>query len=171
MEAFAMNEIKNAEKIVEVLHKNCKLSLEQVAAMLDMTVAETGEAIDALEKNGTILGYGAIVNWDKISGRDTVTAYIELKVTPQRHNGFNRLAERIYQYPEVKSLNLMSGSYDFGVTVEGESIKEISLFVSEHLAPMESVLSTATHFVLKRYKDDGVVFNREEKDDREVISL
>lgn len=166
-----MNEIKNAEKIAKLLHENCKLSLEQVAAILNMTVSEVGEAIDALEKSGAILGYGAIVNWDKFSERDTVTAYIELKVTPQRHNGFNHLAERIYQYPEVKSLNLMSGSYDFGVTVEGNNIKDISLFVSEHLATMESVISTSTHFVLKRYKNDGVIFSQPEKDDREVISL
>ena len=171
MGAFAMEKIKNAEKIVEILHKNCKLSLEQVAAMLNMNITEVAEAIDELEKNGTILGYGAVVNWEKVSGRNKVTAYIELKVAPQRHNGFNRIAERIYQYPEVTSLNLMSGSYDFGVTVEGDNIKDISLFVSEHLAPMESVLSTATHFVLKRYKEDGVVLDVEEKDEREVISL
>ncbi len=166
-----MEKIKNAEKIVEILHKNCKLSLEQVAAMLNMNITEVAESIDELEKNGTILGYGAVVNWEKVSGRNKVTAYIELKVAPQRHNGFNRIAERIYQYPEVTSLNLMSGSYDFGVTVEGDNIKDISLFVSEHLAPMESVLSTATHFVLKRYKEDGVVLDVEEKDEREVISL
>ncbi len=166
-----MEKIKNAEKIVEILHKNCKLSIEQVAAMLNMNITEVAESIDELEKNGTILGYGAVVNWEKVSGRNKVTAYIELKVAPQRHNGFNRIAERIYQYPEVTSLNLMSGSYDFGVTVEGDNIKDISLFVSEHLAPMESVLSTATHFVLKRYKEDGVVLDVEEKDEREVISL
>ena len=166
-----MEKIKNAEKIVEILHKNCKLSIEQVAAMLNMNITEVAESIDELEKNGTILGYGAVVNWEKVSERNKVTAYIELKVAPQRHNGFNRIAERIYQYPEVTSLNLMSGSYDFGVTVEGDNIKDISLFVSEHLAPMESVLSTATHFVLKRYKEDGVVLDVEEKDEREVISL
>lgn len=166
-----MEKIKNAEKIVEILHKNCKLSIEQLAAMLNMNITEVAESIDELEKNGTILGYGAVVNWEKVSGRNKVTAYIELKVAPQRHNGFNRIAERIYQYPEVTSLNLMSGSYDFGVTVEGDNIKDISLFVSEHLAPMESVLSTATHFVLKRYKEDGVVLDVEEKDEREVISL
>ena len=166
-----MEKIKNAEKIVEILHKNCKLSIEQLAAMLNMNITEVAESIDELEKNGTILGHGAVVNWEKVSGRNKVTAYIELKVAPQRHNGFNRIAERIYQYPEVTSLNLMSGSYDFGVTVEGDNIKDISLFVSEHLAPMESVLSTATHFVLKRYKEDGVVLDVEEKDEREVISL
>lgn len=163
-----MSEIKNAEKIVEILHKDCKLSLEQIATMADMTVPEVAAAIDALEANGTILGYGAIVNWDKVPKRETVTAYIEMKVTPQRNRGYNRLAERIYQYPEVKSLDLMSGSYDFGVTVEGENIQQIALFVSEHLAPMDSVLSTATHFVLKRYKNDGVIYAAETDDDREA---
>ena len=167
-----MSEIKNAEKLVEILHKNCKLSLEQVAAIAEMTTTEAAEAIDSLEKSGVIMGYGAVVNRDKLpSAKDKVTAYIELKVTPQRSNGFNRLAEQIYQYPEVKSMNLMSGSYDFGVTVEGDSIKDISLFVSEHLAPMECVLSTATHFVLKCYKEDGVIFTNEKEDDREVITL
>lgn len=166
-----MDKNKVAEKIAALLHKDCRLSLEQIAAMLNITVSEAGAQIDELEKSGAILGYGAIVNWDKLSNRDTVTAYIELKVAPQRHNGFNHLAERIYQYPEVKSLNLMSGSYDFGVTVEGDNIKDISLFVSEHLAAMESVISTSTHFVLKRYKNDGFIFSTPEKDDREVLSL
>ena len=166
-----MSEIKNAEKIVDILHKDCKLSLEQIATMAEMTVPEVAAAIDALEANKTILGYGAIVNPDKIQGRETVTAYIELKVTPQRNKGYNRLAQRIYQYPEVKSLNLMSGSYDFVVTVEAANIQQIALFVSEHLAPMESILSTSTHFVLKRYKNDGVIYDTITDDDREVISL
>ena len=167
-----MSQIKNLEKIAEILHDDCRLSVEQIATMLDLSIAEVAAAIDKLEKDGVILGYGAVINWDKFEDVDNkVTAYIELKVTPQRNNGFDRIAERIYQYPEVKSLNLMSGSYDFGVTVEGKSIKDISLFVSEHLAPMESIISTATHFVLKRYKNDGFICKAEEKDDREVISL
>lgn len=166
-----MTEINNLKKIADILHKNCKLTLEQVAAIAEVSVAEAGALIDELEKTGTILGYGAIVNWEKLPAHDKVSAYIELKVTPQRNNGFNRIAQQIYQYPEVKNLNLMSGSYDFGVTVEGDSIKEISLFVSEHLAPMESVLSTATHFVLKCFKDDGFIFETVNEDDREVISL
>lgn len=166
-----MENMKKIEKLTETLHKNCKLSLEQVAAIAEMTVSDAASAIDELEKNGTILGYSAIVNWDNLPERDTVTAYIELKVSPQRNNGFNRIAEQICQYPEVKSLNLMSGGYDFGVTVEGKSIKDISLFVSEHLALMESVISTSTHFVLKRFKNDGVHFHLSEKDEREVITL
>ena len=165
-----MNEIKNAEKIIDLLHKDCKLSLEQVATMLNMTVVEVGEAIDALEKNGTILGYGAIVDWDKVEGVDSVTAMIELKVIPQRQMGFNRLAERICQFPEVKSLYLMSGSYDFAVTIKCDNIRDISLFVTEHLATMDSIQSTATHFVLKRFKNDGIVSTEICSDDREVLS-
>lgn len=166
-----MNEIKNAEKLVNILHKDCRLSLEQIATMTDMSIAEVGAAIEALEKSGTILGYGAVVNWDMVPDRETVAAYIELKVTPQRNKGFNRLAERIYQYPEVKSLTLVSGDYDFGLTVEGDNIKDVALFVSEHLAAMESVVSTSTHFILKRYKRDGVILFPASDDDREVISL
>lgn len=159
------------EKVLNLLHNDCRLSLEQMATMLATPVAEVATAIDNLEKDGVILGYGAKINWDKAYGTDAVTAYIELKVTPQRNKGFDRIAERIYQFPEVKAINLMSGSYDFGITVEGKDIREISLFVSEHLAPMESVISTATHFVLKRYKYDGVICCKPAKDEREVISL
>lgn len=166
-----MSNYSNQEKILEILHDDCRLSLEEIATMTNTSVEEVAAIIDELEKDGTILGYGAKVNWDKASSLDSVTAYIELRVTPQRNQGFNRIAERIYQYPEVKAVSLMSGSYDFGITVEGSNIKEISLFVSQHLAPMESVVGTATHFVLKRYKYDGMVCAKPEEDKREVISL
>lgn len=162
---------KKAEKVLNLLHTDCRRSLEEMATMLEMTTTDVAEIIDGLEDDGVILGYGARINWDKAYGTNAVTAYIELKVTPQRNKGFDRIAERIYQFPEVKAINLMSGSYDFGITVEGDNIREISLFVSEHLAPMESVISTATHFVLKRYKYDGVICCKPEKDEREVISL
>ena len=159
------------EKILTLLHDDCRKSLEQMATMLAMPMTELAEIIDKLEADGVILGYGARINWDKAYGADAVTAYIELRVTPQRNRGFDRIAERIYQYPEVKAINLMSGSYDFGITVEGKNIREISLFVSEHLSTMESVVGTATHFVLKRYKYDGVICSKPGKDEREVISL
>ncbi len=161
----------NKEKVLELLHTDCRISLEQMATMLDIPAAEVADIIDAMEKDGVILGYGARINRDKAYGSSTVTAYIELRVTPQRNRGFDRIAERIYQFPEVKAINLMSGSYDFGITVEAKNIREISLFVSEHLAPMESVVGTATHFVLKRYKYDGLICCKPEKDEREVISL
>lgn len=160
-----------AAVILEMLHKDCRRSLEEMAVMLSMPMDEVAGIIDHLEKEGVILGYGARVNWDKANGANVVTAYIEIKVTPQRDQGYDRIAERIYQYPEVKAVNLMSGAYDFGITIEGESIRDVSLFVSEHLAPMESIVGTATHFVLKRYKYDGVVCSKPEKDRREVISI
>lgn len=160
-----------AAAVLEMLHKNCRKPLEEMATMLNMPMDEVASVIDNMEKDGVIIGYGARINWDKANGANTVTAYIEIKVTPQRDQGFDRIAERIYQYPEVKAVNLMSGAYDFGITVEGNNIRDISLFVSEHLAPMESIISTATHFVLKRYKYDGVVCSKPEKDRREVISI
>ena len=166
-----MSNYSNQDKILEILHNDCRLPLEEISVMTGIAAQEVAAIIDDLEKDGTILGYGAKINWDKAAGPDSVTAYIELRVTPQRNQGFDRIAERIYQYPEVKSVNLMSGSYDFGITVEGSNIKEISLFVSQHLAPMESVVGTATHFVLKRYKFDGIVCSQPQKDESEVISL
>lgn len=169
MEEFKYDE--RAEKILELLHRDCRISLEDLSAMVGSPMNEVAEIIDHLEKDNVILGYGAKVNLDKAYGQDVVTAYIELKVTPQRNQGFDRIAERIYQYPQVSAINLMSGKYDFGITVDGKNIKDISLFVSEHLAPMESVISTSTHFVLKRYKYDGVICCKPSKDEREVISL
>ena len=165
------NNDDKAMMILELLHKDCRSSIEEISTMLNISVAEVAGIIDELESNNVILGYGARINWDEANGSDVVTAYIELKVTPQRDLGYDRIAERIYQYPEVKAINLMSGSYDFGITVEGRNIREVAQFVSDHLAPMESVMGTATHFVLKRYKYDGVICARPAKDEREVISL
>ena len=157
--------------ILELLHRDCRIPLEQIATMMEMSVEDVGKVIDQLEKERIVLGYGARINWDKANKDNVVTAYIELKVTPQRDRGFERVAERIYQYPEVIAVNLMSGGYDFGITVEGENIQEVARFVSQHLATMESVVSTATHFVLKRYKYDGVVCSAPPKDEREIMSL
>ncbi len=166
-----LSEKKKIKQVIDLLHRDCRTSLEEMATMLAIPMTEVAEIIDKLEADGTILGYGARINWNNIYDDDVVAAYIELRVTPQRNSGFDRIAERIYQFPEVKSITLVSGSYDFGITVEGKNIKEVSLFVSEHLAPMESVVGTATHFVLKRYKQDGIIFHKPTKDEREVISL
>ena len=166
-----MADRKTQKKVIEIIHKNCKLSLEQVALMSDLTPQEVAAIIDELEAEGTILGYGAIINWNNLQENQTVTAYIEIQVSPQRNCGFDRIAERIYQFPQVKSLNLMSGHYDLGLTVEASSIQEIAMFVSENLSTMESVLDTATHFVLKRYKSDGIVYAAKSDDEREVISI
>ncbi|HRS20887.1 MAG TPA: Lrp/AsnC family transcriptional regulator [Clostridia bacterium] len=158
------------EEILEILETNGRLSDEQIALMLGKSVDEVRAAIQRLEQEGIITGYTALVNWEKTK-KEMVTALIEVKVTPQRGEGFDRVAERIYRYPEVKACYLMSGGFDLTVIVEGRSMKEVALFVAEKLAPIESVLSTSTHFVLKKYKDKGTIFEEVEKDDREAVIL
>lgn len=160
-----MNEILN------ILDKEQKLlSNAAIAQMLGCTEEEVAEKISGLEKEHIIVGYKTIINWDK-TDREYVMAMIELRVTPQRGEGFDKVAERIYKYPQVTSLYLMSGSYDLAITIEGRTMKEVALFVAEKLAPMDSVLSTKTHFVLKKYKDEGMIYEDNEKDTREVITL
>ena len=138
--------------------------------MLGAEEQEVAESIKKLEKENVIVGYKTIINWEKTE-RDVVTALIELRITPQRGEGFDKVAERIYKYPQVRSLYLMSGAYDLAVTIEGKSMKEVALFVAQKLAPMDSIISTATHFVLKKYKEEGIVFEDDEKDTRQVITL
>ncbi len=158
------------KQILELLHDNSKLTAAQIAVMLNMPEAEVAAAIAEMEKDKTIVSYKTIVNWEK-TDFEKVSALIELKVTPQRGGGFEKIAEKIYNYPEVSSLYLMSGSYDIMVIVEGKTMKDVALFVANRLAPMDDVISTATHFVLKKYKMDGAVFEAETTDERSVISL
>lgn len=147
-----------------------KISRAKIAQMLGMEEEAVAEKIEEMERNNVIVGYKTIVNWDK-TDRDVVTALIELRITPQRGEGFDKVAERIYKYPQVHSLYLMSGAYDLAVTIVGKSMKEVALFVAQKLAPMDSIISTATHFVLKKYKEEGIVFEDDEKDTRQVITL
>ncbi|MCX7842594.1 MAG: Lrp/AsnC family transcriptional regulator [Clostridia bacterium] len=158
------------EEILEILERNNRISAEQIAVMLGKSVEEVQAAINKFEEENIIVGYNTLINWDK-TAKETVTALIEVKVTPQRGEGFDKVAERIYRYPEVKACYLMSGGFDLTVIIEGKTMKEVALFVAEKLAPIESVLSTATHFVLKKYKDKGVIFEEKSKDDREAIVL
>lgn len=157
------------EKILRLIEKNSRISIKDVAVMLGITEAEAANTIAELEKNNVICGYNTIINWDKTS-EEKVTALIEVKVTPQRGLGFDSIAERLYQYEEVTSVYLMSGGFDFTVIVEGKSMKAVAQFVSNKLAPLESVLSTSTHFVLKKYKDYGTVLDAPEKDERMLIT-
>ncbi len=122
-----------------------------------------------MEKDNVILGYGTVINWEKV-GEETVTAMIEVKVAPEREVGFNSIAERIYRFPEVRSVYLMSGSYDLSVVVEGKTMKEVARFVSHKLSTIDRVQSTVTHFILKRYKEDHFIFEKEEADKRLVVS-
>lgn len=158
------------EEILEILEKNSKYNEEEIAVMTGKTTQEVREAVEKYEKDNVIVGYTALINWDQTS-KDSVIALIEVKVTPQRGEGFDKVAERIYRFPEVKSCYLMSGGFDLTVIVEGKTIKEVALFVSEKLATQEGVLSTATHFILKKYKDKGVIFEEKIRDDREAIFI
>ncbi len=159
------------DDILNILEKNSgKINPENIANMLGVSDKEVADRIAALEKANIIVGYKTLIDWDK-TDNECVTALIELKITPQRGEGFDTVAERIYKYPQVKSLYLMSGGFDLAVFIEGESMKEVALFVAEKLAPMDSVLSTATHFVLKKYKQEGIVFDDDESDTREMITL
>ena len=156
-------------KLLRLLEQDCTLTHEQLASMTDMTVADVEAAIQRYEADKTILGYQAIVDWDR-TDREAVTALIEVKVTPQRGDGFDRVAERIYQYDEVESVYLMSGGYDLLVLVEAKSLKELALFVSSKLSTLEMVTGTQTSFVLKRYKEEGVIFDGSQSDNRLVVS-
>lgn len=159
------------EVILNILDKEKgNVSRAKIAQMLGMEEKEVADKIEKMEKENVIVGYKTIVNWDK-TDKDVVVALIELRITPQRGEGFDKVAERIYKYPQVKSLYLMSGAYDLAVTIEGKSMKEVALFVAQKLAPMDSIISTATHFVLKKYKEEGIVFEDDEKDTRQVITL
>lgn len=159
------------EEILNILDKEKgNVSRAKIAQMLGMEEKEVADKIEKMEKKNVIVGYKTIVNWDK-TDKDVVVALIDLRITPQRGEGFDKVAERIYKYPQVKSLYLMSGAYDLSVTIEGKSMKEVALFVAQKLAPMDSIISTATHFVLKKYKEEGIVFEDDEKDTRQVITL
>ncbi|MDQ0189119.1 Lrp/AsnC family transcriptional regulator [Alicyclobacillus cycloheptanicus] len=163
-----MTEEKKHE-ILRLLHTNSRLSTEAIATMLGESPEAVSEVIKTYEEERVILRYSAVVDWDKVeSGR--ITAVIDVKVVPQREVGFDAIAERIYRFPEVKSVYLMSGAYDLQVIVEGYDIKEVSRFVSERLATIENVNSTTTHFMLKTYKEAGVIFDDGEGDRRLVIS-
>ena len=156
-------------KVLEMLENDARLTSEQIAVMLDKEKGDIKKLVEGYEKDGTIVGYKALIDWDK-AGKETATAFIELKVTPQKDRGFEKVAERIYNYPEVQDMYLMSGSYDFLLLIEGKTMKEVALFVAEKLAPIDGVLSTTTHFVLRKYKDKGIVFgHKQEKDEREGI--
>ncbi len=151
--------------LLKLLEDDARLSTEQLSVMLDKPKKEIDEKLAELEANGTILGYKAMIDWEK-TDREYVTAMIDVKLSPQRDRGFDKIAEKIFNYPEVQSVYLMSGAYDLSVLIEGKTMKEVAYFVSQKLAPIESIISTATHFVLHKYKDKGVVYGYSEVDER-----
>ena len=157
------------EKILAIIEKNSRIDLKDLAALLGESEAAVANEIADMEKENIICGYHTMINWDN-TGNEKVIALIEVKVTPQRGMGFDKIAERIYQYSEVNSVYLMSGAFDFTVIIEGKTRREVAQFVSEKLSPMDSVLSTATHFVLKKYKDHGTIMYEKPGDERMMIT-
>ena len=156
------------KKLLQLLEDDCTLTHAQLASMSGLTEAEVAEAIRKYEEERIILGYKAIVDWDR-TDRESVTALIEVKVTPQRGEGFDRVAQRIYQYDEVESVYLMSGSFDLTVIIAGRTLKEVALFVGEKLAPLEDVTGTATHFILKKYKEKHLIFQKQEAQEERFV--
>ena len=153
------------EKLWDLIEDNATLTEKEIALMLSKEEGDVKKMINDLEKDGVILGRKTIIDWDK-TDREYVSALIEVKVMPQRDDGFDKIAEKICKYPEIKSLYLMSGGFDFTVLIEGKTMKEVAFFVARKLATIEFVTSTATHFVLKKYKDKGVLYKAPEVDKR-----
>ncbi|MCM1283193.1 MAG: Lrp/AsnC family transcriptional regulator [Roseburia sp.] len=157
------------EKILSYIEKNSRIGLPELSAMLDMDEAAVMNELEAMEQEGIICGYHTLIDWDK-AGVEKVTALIEVRVTPQRGMGFDKVAEHIYNYPEVNSVYLISGGFDLMVTLEGQTLREISQFVSDKLSALDQVLSTKTNFILKKYKDHGTVMAAPAKDERIMMA-
>lgn len=157
------------EELLAIIEKNSRIDLKELAIILGVEEADVLNELEALEAEGVICGYHTLINWEKTSN-EKVSALIEVRVTPQRGQGFDSVAERIYKYPEVRSVYLMSGGYDLMVILEGKTLREVSTFVTEKLSTLDTVLSTATHFILKKYKDHGTVLTQKKEDEREKIT-
>lgn len=157
------------ERILAIIEKNSRIGISELAVIMGEPEIEVANELKSLEEEGIICGYHTMIDWEK-TNLEKVTALIEVRVTPQRGQGFDNIAERIYKYPEVNSVYLISGGYDLLITLEGRSLKEVSQFVSDKLSPLESVLSTATHFILKKYKDHGTILAKKSADERMKIT-
>ena len=157
------------DELLSILEKNSRIDFKELAVLLGISEEAVLSEISELENQGIICGYHTLINWEKTS-IEKVTGLIEVKVTPQRGKGFDKIAERIYNYPEVKAVYLLSGSYDLLVILEEKTLKEIAGFVSDKLSTLDSVISTTTHFILKKYKDHGTILNKAETDEREIIT-
>lgn len=157
------------EQLLSIIEKNSRIDIRELAIIMGAPEIEIANELKALEEEGIICGYHTLIDWEKTS-IEKVSALIEVRVTPQRGQGFDNIAERIYKYPEVYSVYLISGGYDLLVSLEGKSLKDISSFVSDKLSTMDSVLSTATHFILKKYKDHGTILTKKYADERMKVT-
>ena len=157
------------EQILSIIEKNSRINIKELAVILGADELTIANELKAMEEEGVICGYHTMIDWEKTS-IEKVTALIEVRITPQRGQGYDNIAERIYKYPEVNSVYLISGGYDLLVTLEGKSLKAVSGFVSDKLSTLEGVLSTATHFILKKYKDHGTILTQKYEDTREKVT-
>ncbi len=157
------------ERILSIIEKNSRIEAKELAVLLGTEEIEVLNCMQKMEEDGIICGYHTMVDWEK-TGIEKVTALIEVRVTPQRGKGFDDIAERIYKYPEVNAVYLISGGYDLLVTLEGKSLREVSAFVSNKLSTLDTVISTATHFILRKYKDHGTIMTKPYEDQREIVS-
>lgn len=157
-------------EILRYLEKNSRVDLAELGVLMGVDEAAVANEIADMEKEKIICGYHTLINWDR-AGVEKMSALIEVRMTPQRNQGFDRIAERIYNYPEVNAVYLISGAYDLLVTLEGKTLMEVSRFVSEKLAPIEEVVGTATHFILKKYKDHGTVLDPKKESERMLVTL
>ena len=158
------------EMLLKLLSEDARLSLEQLASLTGQTETEVAERMDELEKSGVIAGYQAVVNWEK-AGLEKVQSIIEVRISPKRDFGFDEFAAAVARFPEVENVYLMSGGYDISIPIHGTSFRDIAMFVAKRLSPMESVLSTATHFVLRTYKERGIILTDKPEDERGLASL
>ena len=156
------------EQILQIIEKNSRVDICELAVILGTEEINIANELKKMEEEGIICGYHTLIDWEK-TNIEKVSALIEVRVTPQRGQGFDNIAERIYKYPEVNAVYLISGGYDLLVSLEGKSLKDVSLFVSDKLSTLDSVLSTATHFILKKYKDHGTILGKKRVDEREKI--
>ena len=161
--------MKMREEILSFIEHNARVDLKEAAACLGITEIDVANELAAMESEGIICGYHTLIDWDKVT-EERIHALIEVRVTPQRGRGFDEIAERIYKYPEVQSTYLISGGFDLLVFMEGKTLREISTFVSQKLSTLESVLSTTTHFVLRKYKDHGTILNSSNVDERMIMT-
>lgn len=157
-------------ELLQLVEHNARVKIADLAVMLHATEEEIAAELDACKEENVILGYQTMINWEKTE-RETVTALIEVRITPQRNQGFDKIASQFYRYPQVSSCYLMSGGFDLMLIIEDSTLREVANFVSEKIAPLEGVLSTSTHFILKKYKSNGTLFAQKPKDDREAIVL
>jgi DNA-binding Lrp family transcriptional regulator len=156
-------------EILKLIEENHKISVETIALMVMSSEESVRNIIKKLEEEKVIVSYPALIDWSKVEGQENIIAMIDVKVTPKRGVGFDEVAERIYRFPEVTSLYLMSGAYDLSITIEGKTMNQIASFVSEKLATIDNVISTTTHFMLKKYKHDGVIFGSSDDKDRRMV--